>query len=646
MRIFRRKKGKEKIKSIKIRVLLRVLILLIILFVIIDAIFALSFRQESLDEAKVRARTIATIARDSLTSLMVMNVINQRQLFIKRLKKTSKAAHVSSITIIRSQAVDEQFGEGFKDENPVNDHEKYVLSAGKKYQKLVETFTSASYNIIIPYKAKSTGIVDCLACHHVKPGTVLGAINIKMNLTNVRKATLRTVIQTSVIFFIFLAVIVFIFFEFLSPYLNLFNKVELSLESLKEGDMDKALIEEKNLPNDEAGNVAITLNETVRSLKGILQDIDSKVSTLIGYTVVKTDNYLKDTIKIINELVRIYNFKRVIEKDRSKKEIIKRLESIIRDHMSFENYAIYEVKDNNKMEVVAISSKLGLEKEGMWCDISSADDATGCRAKRTGTDVDSGDFPCICPNFIFNVFDGEKVCSEKYNFYCIPVYIGGKVGLILQLIFDDDVKDFVHWMIPYIKGYLMEASPVIESRMLMELLKDQSIVDQLTGLYNRRFLEESSNNIMAGIKRRGTSMGLLMLDLDHFKEVNDKYGHDNGDLVLRSVARQIKKNIREADVAVRFGGEEFLLLLIDIKEGDATEIAEKIRQGVESYPIEIPGGMVLRKTISVGVCEFPKDTDKFWQAVKYADVALYKAKDNGRNRVVRFRPEMWIEEEY
>jgi len=86
--------------------------------------------------------------------------------------------------------------------------------------------------------------------------------------------------------------------------------------------------------------------------------------------------------------------------------------------------------------------------------------------------------------------------------------------------------------------------------------------------------------------------------------------------------------------------------LIDIKEGEGRIIAEKIREAVESSPLEINGGVIVKKTISIGVCEFPDDSNKFWQAVKYSDVALYEAKENGRNKVVRFTEDMWKEEGY
>lgn len=645
------KKNKKTNKSLKIKIISRIIILLVILFITIGTIFALSFRQESINEAKIRSKTVANIVRDSLTSLMVMGVIHKREIFIHRLKKALKQVDIQKISIVRGNPVNEQFGSGFQNEKPVTADEKYVLATGKKVEKLHEMFSFVKYSVVIPYKATSTGAVDCLKCHNVRSGTVLGAISLTMNLSSVREVTFKTIAQISIIFFIFLAILVLLFFRFLSPYISLFQQIELGLENLKEGEIDKVLIDETSLPDDEAGKVAHTLNETSKSLREILSDISSKVSTLIGYTVLKTNNYLKDTIKIINELVRIYNFKRVIEKDRTKKDIIKRIESIISDYMCFDNYTIYEVGDNNKISLLTIGSKINLGKEDMWCNNTILEDADACRAKRTGVDVDSANFSCICPNFKFNTSEENEDetdtnCNEKYHYYCIPVYIGGKVGAVLQLIFDDDVADFVHWMIPYIKGYLAEASPVIESRKLMDLLKDQSIVDQLTSLYNRRYLDESYESIIAGIKRRETVLGILMLDIDHFKEVNDKYGHDNGDAVLKNVAMQIKKSIRNSDIAVRFGGEEFIALLIDIKEGEGIIVAEKIRKAVESSLLEIAGGVVVKKTISIGVCEFPTDSDKFWKAIKYSDVALYEAKENGRNKVVRFTKDMWKDEGY
>jgi diguanylate cyclase (GGDEF)-like protein len=141
-------------------------------------------------------------------------------------------------------------------------------------------------------------------------------------------------------------------------------------------------------------------------------------------------------------------------------------------------------------------------------------------------------------------------------------------------------------------------------------------------------------------QRRKSQLSILMLDLDYFKMVNDTYGHDAGDLVLKALAKTMQASVRAADLVIRYGGEEFLIIMQDAAGDGADAVAEKIRAAVEGMKVQLPGA-VLQKTISIGIAEFPLDSDTFWQAVKYADVAMYNAKESGRNRVVRFRPEMW-----
>lgn len=191
----------------------------------------------------------------------------------------------------------------------------------------------------------------------------------------------------------------------------------------------------------------------------------------------------------------------------------------------------------------------------------------------------------------------------------------------------------------------MKPLRAIESKRFAEALKEQTYRDPLTNLYNRRFLEGIIDNLVAQILRRGTGLGVLMCDLDYFKSINDKYGHDVGDLVLKETSQLLAGNVRKSDLVVRFGGEEFLVLLLDIKEGEAEKVAEKLRKAIELYEFKTPKG-IIRRTISIGVSEFPQDTSAIWEAIKFADIALYKAKEAGRNKVMRFRKEFWTEEEY
>lgn len=341
--------------------------------------------------------------------------------------------------------------------------------------------------------------------------------------------------------------------------------------------------------------------------------------------------------KLMDTIEHVTSFKKVIEEDESTEDIYMRLGRIFIDDLGLDNCVIYEVSDNgNAMRIVYPPEAEGVE---LHCRRDIQHDCSLCRAKRTGHIVSSVDYPKICKYYVEGLNDMHV---------CIPIIVGGTVGGVVQFICGKrsscDIAD-IEKKISRARQYINDAQPVLEAKRLMKELKDSAVKDALTGLYNRRFVEEIYEGIISGINRRGTILGLLMCDLDFFKQTNDTYGHDIGDSVIKETANILKKAVRGTDMAVRFGGEEFLVLLLDIKPEDAVEVAEKIRQRVEDMKIKVSGGFI-QKTISIGVCEFPTDTQNFWEAIKFADVALYKAKETGRNRVIRFSAEMWAEEKY
>ncbi|MDI6728063.1 MAG: diguanylate cyclase [Thermodesulfovibrionales bacterium] len=342
-------------------------------------------------------------------------------------------------------------------------------------------------------------------------------------------------------------------------------------------------------------------------------------------------NRLMDTIE------HVTSFKKIIEEDESIEDIYMRLGKIFIEDLGFDNCVMYEVSNSkNNMKIVYPPEAEGIE---LHCKRDIQLDCELCRVKRTGHMVSSADYSNICKYYTEGVNDIH---------YCVPIMIGGNVGGVVQFVCGkrgvcdiDDIKK----KISRAKQYITDAQPVLEAKRLMKTLKESAFKDALTGLYNRRFLEESFENLVAGALRRGTTLGLLMCDLDFFKQTNDVYGHDVGDMVLKEAANNIRKNVRTSDLVIRFGGEEFLVLLIDTKPGDSFDVAEKIRERIEESKVKIAGGFI-QKTISIGVSEFPTDTQNFWEAIKFADVALYKAKERGRNKVLRFAMDMWAEEKY
>lgn len=163
----------------------------------------------------------------------------------------------------------------------------------------------------------------------------------------------------------------------------------------------------------------------------------------------------------------------------------------------------------------------------------------------------------------------------------------------------------------------------------------RAITDSLTGLYNRHYLNAHLDNLVMQALNNNKPLSLIILDVDHFKMVNDTYGHDIGDQVLKQIAEMAIRSIRSADLAARFGGEEFVVLMPETDAAQATEAAERIRSYIEKTPIKVSHSIgELKKTVSIGVAFLNDIGDSGQALLKRADEALYKAKHAGRNRVL------------
>jgi diguanylate cyclase (GGDEF)-like protein/PAS domain S-box-containing protein len=169
---------------------------------------------------------------------------------------------------------------------------------------------------------------------------------------------------------------------------------------------------------------------------------------------------------------------------------------------------------------------------------------------------------------------------------------------------------------------------------LRQKLQEQSIRDPLTGLYNRRYLEETLERELLRARRAGHPVSVIMLDIDRFKKFNDTYGHEAGDFILQAVARTIQKSVRAEDIVCRYGGEEFTVILPGLELKKAVSRAELILDSVRHLEINYSGSLLKNLTISAGVAAFPEHGEKWPELLQAADAALLQAKSQGRNRVV------------
>jgi len=313
---------------------------------------------------------------------------------------------------------------------------------------------------------------------------------------------------------------------------------------------------------------------------------------------------------------KIFRFKKTIEQDGDKDTIYRRLGHILTHSFGIENFAIMEIESKEKSKLVVYESTQQQFPDGVYYN-----NANNCRAYTTDSDVISTDFYKIC----------ETCFVQECEFLCLPFNISDESSLVLH-IRTKDVEEIkrIQKIVPIITNYIELAEPVLETKTLMQALQESTLKDGLTSLYNRRFLDNYINEL-----ELDKNIAMMMIDIDYFKMVNDTYGHNIGDNVLRSVSKVLLNSIKHDDYAVRYGGEEFLVILTDKSDDEIESIAKSIKDSVST--IEFSSlNEVFKKTLSIGYALFPTDDTNPWQVIKLADNALYEAKENGRDRIIKY----------
>ena len=278
-----------------------------------------------------------------------------------------------------------------------------------------------------------------------------------------------------------------------------------------------------------------------------------------------------------------------------------------------------------------------LEGVGAWNgdNLTTAmhpDDCWGLRRGRTYT-FGQSEFDFRCAHL-------EQQTADHYC--CIPILAHGEtIGLLHIDLSKRREAGEVEQVGTSIAGQKKLAllcaeqiSLAIANAKLRDELQDQSIRDVLTGMYNRRYALETCRREFSRATRAKQDVSILSLDVDHFKKFNDNHGHDAGDTVLRAVADCLVESFRDDDVASRFGGEEFVVILPNSTAEDAAKRAEQVRTRIEAIQVRYLESNLPRVSVSIGVAAFPQHGKDPTAVLRSADEALYEAKDGGRNRVV------------
>ena len=259
--------------------------------------------------------------------------------------------------------------------------------------------------------------------------------------------------------------------------------------------------------------------------------------------------------------------------------------------------------------------------------------------------VASGDYELAIVSMALGDFDPLRVCSQMRTLEqtrSLPILLIAEDSDRPRVVrgLDLGVNDFImrpverNELSARVRTQLRRHRYAAELRQSVTNTMALAVTDELTGLYNRRYFDRHLSLMLDKAREQDRDMAVMLIDMDFFKSVNDNHGHDIGDAVLKEFALRLKRNIRGVDLACRFGGEEFVVLMPDTDYRQAQNVAERVRMAVAERAFETAELQPLTVTVSVGVALNEHQTDTPELILKRADVALYRAKREGRNRVV------------
>ncbi len=453
-------------------------------------------------------------------------------------------------------------------------------------------------------------------------------------LVDIRGLKILALILIYLFFFLLIVYSLFLWVFVLRPLHRLTRVMEIA----KSGDF---LIRSDISSPDEFGELSDSFNHMLSRLTDLMAtDIERerevitireelKYKKLLEKRSRQVERANKELELRLKEITLLYDTISSMTSTLNLNELLKNIVRKVGETLGFKEFAIL-LYDNTakKLRVVAC---YGLpEQEFLGMEFEPGEGIVG-RVFQTGEPVLIPDTEAD-PNYLH--WKGKKV--EKGSFLSIPVKY--KEEILGVFAFNSpEIDGFSRRDIKLLTALANQSAIVIENARLYEKTKEFSIRDDLTGLFNRRWFNQRIVEEFKRAERFNNPLSLLMVDIDFFKHYNDTHGHSKGDIALKEVAEVLIKNVREVDSVVRYGGEEFVILLPRTGMEDAGKIAEKLRLKMEEH--EFPFGSAQpngRFTVSIGYTTYPDIARSISDLFTQADEALYTAKRMGRNRVVRY----------
>ena len=484
-------------------------------------------------------------------------------------------------------------------ELPIDALDREVLEKGRK----IYSFVGDNARVLIPYTANKTCSKGS-GCHrYARDGDVLGAINIEFSLEAMNRKISEDNLAMAgfwiMRFLIFLSVIWFLLRFIITRRLNVLVD---ACGTLSKGDLSIRIAADGK---DEIGIMAKGFNHMAESMEVTKKELDKRLLEVFAlYNIGKVMNTSFETEQMILELV----------KDMSRSEQIDRLMIMLLDEKKGEYYSSSHTGFNEK-DMGMLVRKPG---EGFYGMVASSGKG----------------------RLVNNIHPGETVSSEDLldpeinAVIAVPFFNGGEaVGLICAYKNKPDVFDQSD--LDLFEGMSEHLSMVLENARSVEETKIKSITDGLTGLYNKGFFIDTLEAELEKALRYKRELSIFMLDIDNFKHYNDTNGHPEGDELLKELSLLIKKVVRSIDIPCRYGGEEFVVILPETTKKGAAIIAERLLKSISEhyfpYQESQPLGFI---SVSIGLASYPFDGTEMKPLVKKMDEALYRAKHEGKNRLV------------